>query len=372
MLTSMALLAGLAACEQEPGDVNQKPDNGDNNDKPTTAVVVLNADKDSIKADGTDTVTFEVTVDGKVRTAECQIICLNDNSTIEDAKFSTTEADTYEFKAAFGDVLSETKSIVATAVSDDPENPGNDDPENPGNDDPENPGNDDPENPGNDDPENPGNDDPENPGNDDPENPGNDDPEQPVDKPSKGDYTVGDVIECAGSKGVVYAFKDFPIWNDDYTEIVDYDTYCYVFSLDEEDLQWSTENVWCNCGTQRGDWNTQDMLNNGTSPDKYPAAQWCIAHGEGWFMPSSMELNLMWDAITNGARDFNAPSVAEFNKIITDNGGEPSVSTYYWSSNETSEDMIELVAFMDDSVICLEPYKSNKYTVRAAYRFIVE
>ena len=80
----------------------------------------------------------------------------------------------------------------------------------------------------------------------------------------------------------------------------------------------------------------------------------------------------MWDAITEGTHEFDSPGVAKFNKIITDNGGEPFVSTYYWSSNETSEDLIELVAFMNDSVVCLEPIKDKVYTVRAAYRFLVE
>lgn len=339
----MALLIGFTACEQEPaGDDTQTSDGGN---EQTTTTVVLNADKDSIVADGIDSVTFTVMVDGKERTEECQIINLGDNSILEGTTFSATEAGTYEFKAAFGSVLSEVKSIVATAEG---EEPGNDDPENP------------------DDP-NKGDDPNDNPDN--PENPGNDDP---VDRPSKGDYTVGDVIECAGSKGVVYAFKDFPIYDESYENIVGYNTYCYLFSLDEEDLQWSTEYTYCNCGSQRGDWNTQDMLRFGTSPDKYPAAQWCVAHGEGWFMPSYMELDLMWKAITDGKCDFNAPSVAEFNKIITDNGGEPFVETYYWSSNETSEDMIELVAFMSDSVVCLEPHKDKVYTVRAAYRFLVE
>ena len=80
----------------------------------------------------------------------------------------------------------------------------------------------------------------------------------------------------------------------------------------------------------------------------------------------------MWEAITEGARDFDAPAVAKWNKIITDNGGEPFVEAYYWSSNETSDDLIEVIAFMDDSVVCLDPAKDNVYTARAAYRFQVE
>ena len=463
------MLVGFTACEQEPEGGNEQ----------TAPVVVLNADKETIKADGTDIVTFEVTVDGEVRTAECQIINLADNSVLTGAKFVTMTPGTYEFKAAFGTTTSETKRIVATATGDEPQ-PENEVALSVDKGEIEADGNDvatftvtvdgnavtegytiknlnyntDLE------------------GNTFTSNVAGDfrfvaeyegvksnevevkaiKKEVPVEKeltlktdvtrirangeematftvtygeedvttkcvitnttteenltgatfttttigqytfqttydgkksntvaisaynPAvSSDYEIGDIVECAGSKGVVYAFKEFPaVWNEDYTEVLEYNTYCYVFSLDEEDLQWSTEYVYCNCGTQRGEWNTQDMLKNGTSPDKYPAAQWCIAHGEGWFMPSYMELNLMWDAITEGKRDFTAPSVAKFNKIITDNGGEPFISTYYWSSNETSDDLIELVAFMDDSVVCLEPFKDKVYTVRAAYRFLVE
>ena len=173
-------------------------------------------------------------------------------------------------------------------------------------------------------------------------------------------YEIGKIYDINGTKGVAYAIKT-----------VGNETYAYFFSMDEADLQWSTENVWCNCISVRGDWNTQDMLSKGTSPDMYPAAQWCIAHGEGWFMPSSRELQWMWDAISAGTHDFDSESVKAYNKLLTDNGGMPFVETYYWSSNETAEDLVELVAFMADSVVCLNPYKTYTYTVRAAYRIML-
>ena len=80
----------------------------------------------------------------------------------------------------------------------------------------------------------------------------------------------------------------------------------------------------------------------------------------------------MWETITDGARDFTAPSVAQYNKLITDNGGEPFVETYYWSSNETTDELIEVVAFMNDSIVCLDPKKDSIFTARAVYRFKVE
>lgn len=171
-------------------------------------------------------------------------------------------------------------------------------------------------------------------------------------------YEIGQIYDINGAKGVAYAIK-----TDNQNR-----TWAYFFSMDEADLQWSTENVWCNCVASRGDWNTEDMLRNGTSPDMYPAAQWCIAHGDGWFMPSSQELQWIWDAISEGTHNFDNASVAAYNKLLTDNGGMPFVETYYWSSNETAEDLVELIAFMNDSVVCLNPQKTYIYTVRAATR----
>ena len=171
-------------------------------------------------------------------------------------------------------------------------------------------------------------------------------------------YEIGQIYDINGAKGVAYAIK-----TDNQNR-----TWAYFFSMDEADLQWSTENVWCNCVASRGDWNTEDMLRNGTSPDMYPAAQWCIAHGDGWFMPSSQELQWMWDAISEGTHNFDNASVAAYNKLLTDNDGMPFVETYYWSSNETADDLVELIAFMNDSVVCLDPQKTYTYTVRAATR----
>jgi hypothetical protein len=178
-----------------------------------------------------------------------------------------------------------------------------------------------------------------------------------------GKYEIGTILEFSGSKGVLYAIKT------DKNGI----TWGYVFSLDEEDLQWSTKYEWCNCINDKGAWNTDDPFTYyGMNLNDYPAFKWCKEHGADWFLPSSTELNWMWEAITEGERDFDAESVAKWNKIITDNGGEPFCETYYWSSNETSEDMVEVIAFMDDSVVCLDPTKDSVYTARAAYRFKIE
>ena len=179
-------------------------------------------------------------------------------------------------------------------------------------------------------------------------------------------YEIGQIYDINGTKGVCYAIKTDKQNN----------VWAYFVSMDEEYLQWSTENVWCNCGSDKGAWNTYDPFDprysyaDGGVRDinNYPAFKWCMDHGDDWFMPSSTELQWLWDAVSGGTHTFDCDTMKAYNKLLTDNGGEPFQETYYWSSNETSEDMIELVAFMDNSVVCLEPYKTYCYNVRAAYR----
>ena len=118
-----------------------------------------------------------------------------------------------------------------------------------------------------------------------------------------------------------------------------------------------------NCVTNRGDWHTEDMLKLGA--DKYPAAKWCADHGEGWYFPSSHEMQLMWDAVSDGKHVFDG----DFVKLYNDKLDDPIVEDYYWSSNETSENMAEVIAFMGNSVICLDPIKDKSFYVRAVHKF---
>lgn len=163
-------------------------------------------------------------------------------------------------------------------------------------------------------------------------------------------YAPGDLYDEDGVKGVVFY-------------VTEEGKSGYIVSMDEAYLQWSTENVWANCIAGRGDWNTEDMLKLGA--DKYPAAKWCADHGNGWFMPSSKELNWLWNAVSNGTHKYDN----EYIKLYNDKLDDPIIEDYYWSSNETSDEMAELVAFMEDSVICLDPQKTKKYSVRAVYKF---
>ena len=186
----------------------------------------------------------------------------------------------------------------------------------------------------------------------------------------KQEYQIGNIYDINGTNGVCYAIKTDKQGNN----------WAYFFSMDEADLQWSAENVWCNCISDKGSWNTYDPFDplysraDGGARDinNYPAFKWCMDHGDGWFMPSSTELQWMWDAISDNTHDFYSSSVMAYNKLLTDNGGMPFVETYYCSSSEVNESTMVAVAFMQDSYICLDSQKGSIFTVRATYRILLE
>lgn len=182
----------------------------------------------------------------------------------------------------------------------------------------------------------------------------------------EGKYEPGMLYNENGVKGVIFAIKEHKASGT---------MFCYVMSMDEEDLAWSTEQVDLQyaIGTW-GAWITEDIFHpnrDNRDINNYPAFKWCVEHGDGWFLPSQDEMTWMWEGISGGTYDFNSPTVAEFNKTLTENGGEPVVETYYWSSCALDKTSAIAIAFMKDSVICLESTRDKPYSVRAAYRFAI-
>ena len=72
------------------------------------------------------------------------------------------------------------------------------------------------------------------------------------------------------------------------------DGYVKVVSLDEASLAWSTSTTPTHMGTEanaeEGAANT-DLFRNLDNLADFPAMAWCIAKGEGWYMPSRAEIN---------------------------------------------------------------------------------
>jgi hypothetical protein len=182
----------------------------------------------------------------------------------------------------------------------------------------------------------------------------------------EGKYEPGMLYNENGVKGVIFAIKEHKASGT---------MFCYVMSMDEEDLAWSTEQVDLRYATGTwGAWITEDIFHpnrDNRDINNYPAFKWCVEHGDGWFLPSQDELTWMWEGISGGTYDFDSPTVAEFNKTLTENGGEPVVETYYWSSCGLDKTSAIAIAFMKDSVVCLESTRDKPYSVRAAYRFAI-
>lgn len=181
-----------------------------------------------------------------------------------------------------------------------------------------------------------------------------------------GQYEIGSIYDNDGVKGVIFAIKEHPSSGT---------IFCYIMSMDEEDLAWSTE-YWdlSYANSTWGAWITEDIFDparDNRDINNYPAFKWCVEHGDGWFLPSQDEMLWMWDAVSGGTHKFDSPTVEKFNKVLSENGGEPFQETYYWSSTAGSADIAIAVAFMENSVVCLTPARDNAYSVRAAYRFAI-
>ena len=182
----------------------------------------------------------------------------------------------------------------------------------------------------------------------------------------EGKYEPGMLYNENGVKGVIFAIKEHKASGT---------MFCYVMSMDEEDLPWSYEQVDLSYANSAwGAWITEDIFHPGRDNrdiNNYPAFKWCVEHGDGWFLPSQEEMEWMWDAVSGGQHKFEAPTVAEYNKVLTENGGEPLQETFYWSSTGLDSTSSVAIAFMENSVICLESTRDKAYSVRAAYRFAI-
>ena len=81
---------------------------------PEVPTLILGADKDSILANGTDVITFTVTLDGEDVTAESTITNMILNETLEGATFSAENSGEYMFSAKYNEYTS--NFILVTVV----------------------------------------------------------------------------------------------------------------------------------------------------------------------------------------------------------------------------------------------------------------
>lgn len=143
-------------------------------------------------------------------------------------------------------------------------------------------------------------------------------------------YAVGDLYDADGVKGVV-------CWVDESG------TSGKIISLDQggvpnAGVRWCTE-LPLKAGTpdrQDGKANTAKIMSLGKPAGTFPACEWCVAKGEGWYLPAIEEVKLMFD-------NFSA-----INPTLKANDGDQILKAMpYWSSTESENRPEYSAIFMD-------------------------
>lgn len=169
-------------------------------------------------------------------------------------------------------------------------------------------------------------------------------------------YAVGDFYDVDGVQGVVF-------------EVESNGVHGKILSLDQSGaLLWAVSGYGSyNTGAKSetdGKANTEKLVEIGIS--NFPAAEWCVNHGTGWYMPSIYE-GEAWFAIMD-----------QLNPTISEHGGTIiSDSDYFWSSTEGLEDSTQALyfyasAFSDTGVSSYgdwKDYPEGDTYVRAIYAF---
>lgn len=163
-------------------------------------------------------------------------------------------------------------------------------------------------------------------------------------------WAVGDYYEVGNVKGVV-------VWVDESKE------HGKIISLDEKVDIWATGGY--NTGAKSeedGKGNTDKVKDINAELSAFPAFKWCVAHGEGWYLPAIMEVYYFLNA------------KATVNPTLEAHNGT-KISDFYWSSTEGEEDeTAALYGYLksDGTATSYGDFKENPESdtlVRAMYQF---
>lgn len=169
-------------------------------------------------------------------------------------------------------------------------------------------------------------------------------------------YTLDDVINGRATLGGKIMFDDGTCG---VIFFLDGMGHGLAVSLDETEVKWqnakaekycqdiyqlvneSEPSKYCNGGL--GSAQTQ-MIINQLGWGQAPAAEWCLRHGNGWYLPSAGELWYLFTVanypVTNLDNGKKKPDAQDgfISKMIQAAGGQPLDSRWYWSSSEEEQE----------------------------------
>ena len=170
--------------------------------------------------------------------------------------------------------------------------------------------------------------------------------------------TIGSLMQFPdGSKGVIYYLKD---------------GHGLAVSLDQTKLRWqdvddeddcydipeleNTNKFDKQCAIGQGEIETYEIM----SYKDFPAAYWCVSHGEGWYLPSVGELYQL--LYVSNARNAKSGLISV---VLTTYGGAPFTGWYWCSSEENAVNAYNISA---SGSVATEA-KNEKIYVRAIRQF---
>lgn len=149
--------------------------------------------------------------------------------------------------------------------------------------------------------------------------------------------------------------------------------YVKILSLDEEKLVWASEAMSSRrLGTDKdaasGEENTAKIIADKQVIGDYPAAEWCVGHGEDWYMPSRQELYTIYDNL------LKEESVRERTQylVVKYGGVEFNLGYYHTCSEYPDESKNETyVVRLSDKGVAHYGKTSSRY-VRAVRKITID
>ena len=128
-------------------------------------------------------------------------------------------------------------------------------------------------------------------------------------------YSVGDIYNENGVKGLVVSTEDSG-------------RHGLIMSLDSFKGKWTTlKKVDVNCDSDSdGEKNTeavaQYISENGCLWSDFPLFEWCRNLGEGWYIPSKDEVEIIMVVLNGCIGEYDYNKWKEIDKLLKDNGGK--------------------------------------------------